>query len=274
MYPHRFFETLRAIDAEDAVERAAGDGTDYRPAIALMTAAFCLLIIHYLKFPGPLYTLLDWISQLTGQAHGELLRDLKQSPFFELLRHAWWGLWHVVGYVLIPLLVIKFVFHDSTRNYGVQRGATRAYLKWCLLLAAPIIGFAILASSREDFTATYPFYRLASRSWADLITWEMIYLLQFVCLEFFFRGFILHSCKTAFGANAIFVMLLPYLMIHFPKPWLEATGAGFFGLFLGVLALRSRSIWGGVMVHVSIALSMDLLAISQTQQLPSRWWPP
>jgi hypothetical protein len=40
-----------------------------------------------------------------------------------------------------------------------------------------------------------------------------------------------------------------------------------------VLALRSRSIWGGVMVHASVALSMDLLAIAQTQQLPQRWWP-
>jgi membrane protease YdiL (CAAX protease family) len=66
---------------------------------------------------------------------------------------------------------------------------------------------------------------------------------------------------------------LPYLMIHFPKPWLEATGAIFFGLFPGMLALRTRSIWGGVLVHVSIALSMDLLALLQTRGLPVRWWP-
>jgi hypothetical protein len=39
------------------------------------------------------------------------------------------------------------------------------------------------------------------------------------------------------------------------------------------LALRTRSIWGGVLVHVSIALSMDLLALLQTRGLPVRWWP-
>ena len=41
-------------------------------------------------------------------------------------------------------------------------------------------------------------------------------------------------------------MIVPYLMIHFAKPWLEASGAILFGLLLGVLALRSRSIWGGI----------------------------
>jgi membrane protease YdiL (CAAX protease family) len=272
-HPRRFFAALRAIDQESMLAQAGAGRPDHRPAMALFTAAFCLLFIHYLKYSGPFYSLLGWFSPAHGQGPGKLLRDLQQSGFFELLLYAWWGLWHVVGYVLIPLLVIRLGFRDSVREYGLRIGATRAYLPWCLVLAAPIVGFAVLASFREDFTTYYPFYRLAGRSWFDLIAWETIYLLQFVCLEFFFRGFLLHACKPAFGANAIFVMLLPYLMIHFPKPWLEATGAIFFGLFLGVLALRSHSIWGGVMVHASVALSMDLLAIAQTQQLPQRWWP-
>jgi len=62
-------------------------------------------------------------------------------------------------------------------------------------------------------------------------------------------------------------------MIHFPKPWLEATGAIFFGLFLGILALRSRSIWGGVAVHTGVALSMDIAALLQRGTLPTCWQP-
>ena len=92
-------------------------------------------------------------------------------------------------------------------------------------------------------------------------------------LEFFFRGFLLHACRPAFGANAVFVMCVPYLMIHFAKPWPEATGAILFGLFLGILALRSRSIWGGAAVHMTVALSMDMLALMQRGQLPAHWWP-
>ena len=39
------------------------------------------------------------------------------------------------------------------------------------------------------------------------------------------------------------------------------------GLILGTLALRSRSIWGGVLLHVAVAWSTDLVAIVR------RGWP-
>ncbi|WP_428623233.1 CPBP family glutamic-type intramembrane protease, partial [Sedimenticola sp.] len=58
-----------------------------------------------------------------------------------------------------------------------------------------------------------------------------------------------------------------------PKPWLEATGAILFGFFLGVLAMRTRSIWGGVAVHAGVALSMDFAAIARKGGLPENWWP-
>ena len=38
--------------------------------------------------------------------------------------------------------------------------------------------------------------------------------------------------------------------------WMEATGAILFGLFLGLLALRSRSIWGGFLVHAGVAVTI------------------
>jgi membrane protease YdiL (CAAX protease family) len=73
---------------------------------------------------------------------------------------------------------------------------------------------------------------------------------------------------------AIAVMVIPYTMIHFPKPWLEATGAIAFGFFLGLLALRSRSMIGGFAVHAIVALSMDLFALARTDRLPGPIWPP
>jgi membrane protease YdiL (CAAX protease family) len=125
----------------------------------------------------------------------------------------------------------------------------------------------------EDFVAHYPFYSLAGRSWIDLVLWELLYLSQFVFLEFFFRGFMLNALRPAIGANAIWIMCVPYMMIHLPKLWLEASGAILFGLFLGILALRSRSIWGGVLVHAGVALSMDIAALWRKQNLPDTWWP-
>src|SRR6201999_3157992 len=126
------------------------------------------------------------------------------------------------------------------------------------LLVLPAV---VLASRTAAFRETYPFYRLANRSVADLVLWELLYAAQFLSLEFFFRGFILHGLRRALGANAIFVMLVPYCMIHYGKPFSETLGAIGAGLILGTLAMRTRSIWGGVLIHIGVATTMDLLAL-------------
>ena len=76
------------------------------------------------------------------------------------------------------------------------------------------------------------------------------------------------ALRPAIGANAIWVMCVPYMMIHLPKLWLEASGAILFGLFLGILALRSRSIWGGVLVHAGVAVSMDVVSLVKRGSFP------
>ena len=271
LHPRVFAVALAAIDAEAQAERARHPASARRAAVALLSVAICLLMIHYLKFETSFEAVLAWFGRQTGDAG--FLRAARYGRYYALYTELWWGAVHLLGYVVLPALVIRFILRERVRDFGLHWGETARYARWYVLLAAPIIGFAFLVSYRQDFLDHYPFYRLAFRSGFDLLAWEVIYLLQFACLEFFFRGFFLHACKPAFGANAVFVMVVPYLMIHFAKPWLEASGAILFGLFLGVLALRSRSIWGGVMVHMSVALSMDLLALMQTGHLPERWWP-
>ncbi len=270
-HPRALAAAFAAIDAEAQVERTRQPGVERRAAVALLTVAVCLLMIHYLKFATSFEAFLNWVGRQTGDPG--FYDTLRHGRWYELYTELWWGAVHLLGYVVLPALVIRFILRKRVRDFGLHWGETARYAGWYLLLATPIIGFAFLASYRQDFLEHYPFYRLAFRSGFDLLAWEVIYLLQFAFLEFFFRGFFLHACKPAFGANAVFVMVVPYLMIHFAKPWLEASGAILFGLFLGVLALRSRSIWGGTLVHMSVALSMDLLALMQTGHLPGRWWP-
>ncbi len=269
-----FFNTLERLHAESSSQQAIEKKSwDKRPAIILMVAAVCLLMLHYLKFNTVFYSLLEsWFS--LGSENPLLdLRQLRQQTFFPLMVQAWWTFWHVLTFILIPVITIKWIIKEPIKNYGIGIGKFRQHIKWYLLLIAPILCFVVIVSFRDDFSSHYPFYKFAHRSWFDLIAWEVLYLLQFICVEFFFRGFIIQGCRPTFGVNAIFVMIVPYLMLHFSKPWLEASGAIFFGLFLGMLAFYSRTIWGGVMVHVSIALSMDVAALIQTKGLPQQWLP-
>lgn len=269
-----FLNSLKTIHNESIdKKRSDSKNWDSRPAIVLIMAALCLLILHYIKFNTVFYNSLAWYFEVFSEQGIQSYYLLKNSTFFPLLTQAWWSFWHVITFILIPIFTIKILIKEPLTNYGLGLGNLKHDVKWYVLLAAPILFFVFLVSFRDDFTSHYPFYKLAYRSWVDLIAWEVLYLIQFFCVEFFFRGFIIQACRPAFGVNAIFVMIVPYMMIHLSKPWLEATGAIFFGLFLGVLAFRSRSIWGGVAVHISIALSMDIAALIQTKGLPQQWWP-
>jgi membrane protease YdiL (CAAX protease family) len=150
---------------------------------------------------------------------------------------------------------------ERVRDYHVSPRGFFHHLWIYVLLFALILPGVILASRTQSFYQTYPFYKWANRSRFDLITWEALYAAQFVALEFFFRGFLLRGLRRAFGANAIFVMIVPYCMIHYQKPMPETFGAIGAGIILGTLAMRTRSIWGGVAIHIAVATTMDVLAL-------------
>ena len=94
----------------------------------------------------------------------------------------------------------------------------------------------------------------ASRSGRTSTCWWSLYALQFVALEFFFRGFLVHGLAPRLGWVSIFVMVVPYNMLHFGKPMPEAFVAIAGGVVLGTLSLRTRSIWWGASLHIAIAL--------------------
>jgi membrane protease YdiL (CAAX protease family) len=67
--------------------------------------------------------------------------------------------------------------------------------------------------------------------------------------------------KPALGAYSIFAMTVPYTMIHFQKPMPEAFAAILAGVFLGWLSFKNGNIWMGLVLHCTIAFSMDILAL-------------
>lgn len=128
------------------------------------------------------------------------------------------------------------------------------------LLVLPVL---LLVATQEEFLFTYPFYKYANQSLWHFLRSQMLYALQFVSLEFFFRGHPLKGSSHRFGSGAIFVMLVPYCMVHFGRLLSETFGAIIAGIALGTLAMRTRSIWGGVPVHLAVALTIDWLAVAQ-----------
>lgn len=261
--PRFFLQQLDLIDREAPSWQLDRPAALRRVMITLTCVCVSLLILHYGKFASNFQALL-------GEQDAQ---RLAATGWYELVAYGWWTGMHLLTFIVLPFLVIRFCFAEKIVDYGWRWQDTGRHWPGYLLLTAPILFFIFIVSQGEDFVHHYPFYSLSGRSLVDLLLWELLYISQFIFLEFFFRGFILHALRPALGANAVWIMCVPYLMIHFPKLWPEALGAILFGFFLGILALRSRSIWGGVMVHVTIALTMDLAALLRKGELPLQLWP-
>jgi membrane protease YdiL (CAAX protease family) len=189
---------------------------------------------------------------------GELSR-----PDYQLQGFVWWTGWRFGGYVLLPMLAILLMPGERIRDYFISFKGFFKHLWIYLLLFGLILPAVIIASKTDSFSRTYPFFKYANLSWKYFVMWELMYALQFISLEFFFRGFMLHGLRDRMGSAAIFVMIVPYCMIHYGKPLPETLGAIGAGLILGTLAMRTKSIWGGAAIHIGVALTMDWLAMGQ-----------
>jgi hypothetical protein len=263
---------LRALDEQAAQARAAVAGWDRGPLVAFGVGALCLTALEYLAGPGVLRALLralhDWLPERIPS-----YTALRESRWYALLDLSFWVATRALGFVVVPALAIRLLLRQRLREYGLAAQDLPAHLKLYGALFVAVLPLLAVAGLRPEFLAYYPFYRYAADSWFDLLVWEALYAFQFFCVEFFFRGFLLVAPFRSLGSHAVPAAMLPYCMVHFTKPLLEVLGAIPAGLILGVLALHARSIWGGVLLHVAVAWSMDLLAILRTTGLPRVFWP-
>jgi len=136
LHPRNLAAAFAAIDAEAQAERARQPGAERRAAVALLTVAVCLLMIHYLKFETSFEAFLDWVGQQTGDTG--FTRVLRHGRWYELYTELWWGAVHLLGYVVLPSLVIRFILRERVRDFGdaVSEGKVAADQARTAMLAA------------------------------------------------------------------------------------------------------------------------------------------
>ena len=233
-----------AIDAE---YRAPNTKTDAKGVGVLILAGVLLIIKRY-------------YGRSSGFRlfFGNMARDW---PIPGIWPHLYGTIASLVLHFLIPSLFIYFVFREGIQDHGFRLTGVGRYKRLYLAMFLVVLPLVIIASRSPDFIRKYPLYSNAGNSWSEFLIWETAYGLYFIALEFFFRGFMLFTLARYMGAYAIFVMVVPYAMIHFGNPFAETLGSVIAGAALGTLALRTRSIFGGVLIHVTIAWAMDISAI-------------
>lgn len=183
---------------------------------------------------------------------------------------AWWSYLNRILYWPLRLitlfgilLLIWIAIGRSADRWGLHTEGfkVRPYAIM-LLIMVPLL---LLASSQPDFQATYPKLKQvlplpegASPQWLYKLLFELSYGTDFISIELFFRGFLVIGMARWLGRDAILPMACFYCSIHFGKPLGECISSFFGGLILGVVSYHTRSIYGGLMVHLGIAWLMEL----------------
>ena len=250
-------KTYYAAEAEAALSRTSAENkdADRKTISVLVVAAVCLALSKYLSDPYYLYKFISLFN----------FTQLSYQTDSRLLELGWWVLILFIFYFIVPALLIKIYLKEKLSGYGLKfKGAFKDHYLYVVMLVV-MIPLVIFFSGTASFQARYPFYTIGKFEplFPHFFEWELMYLLQFCALEFFFRGFLVHGTKHRFGFYSVFVMTIPYCMIHFGKPLPETIAAIIAGVILGILSLKSRSILLGIAIHYSVAITMDLAALWQ-----------
>jgi hypothetical protein len=160
------------------------------------------------------------------------------------------------------LLVLWLAFDREESFYGLT--AKEFKVKPYALMLLIMIPLIAAASTQPDFLAMYPKLK-AVRSFTQehpsvlyKLLFELSYGIDFVGIELFFRGFLVLAFVRWAGRDALLPMAFFYCTIHFGKPMGECISSFFGGLLLGIVTYHSRTILGGLMVHLGIAWLMEV----------------
>ncbi len=231
---------------------------DRKVVFAMVYAAFGLTCIYYFKDQNAVAAFLDgtFLSNF-----GEFITRSWENNLPGL---GWWVFIVTLFYFVLPVLIITLVWRADLKDFGLKFSIEEGFWKLLAACTAVMLPITYLMSLTEGFAAKYPFLQIYNGEpyvGGTLIAWELIYFVQFFGLEFFFRGFLVHSLKPSLGLYSIFVMTVPYCMIHFSKPMPETLAAIAAGIFLGWISYKNGSIWLGLILHCTVAFSMDIFAL-------------
>jgi membrane protease YdiL (CAAX protease family) len=254
-------------DVQSAADAGASTtpATDRKMVLVFVTAAVALTCGNFLS-DGSRPQWLERILRTVG-LHGLASRlhdGMLVSTHRDFNQLAFWAVVVISAYVLPAVFVIKVVLREHVRDYGLRVRGILPHMRTYAVIYAVAAPLIVAASFTASFQERYPFFHPAAGHslWPYMYAWWLLYWMQFCALEFFFRGFLLHGLAPRLGWAAIFAMALPYNMLHYGKPMLEALAAIIGGIGLGTLSLKTKSVWWGAALHISIAITMDLSALS------------
>lgn len=168
-----------------------------------------------------------------------------------------------VIFIILPLYIFYQVYDKQSKNFY---GLALLHIDWrpYFLILLALVPVVVIASFLPGFQHQYPMYDsggahlyLGIPEIVTAVTYEVAYAFNFITIEFFYRGFLVLGMVSVLGRSAILPMACLYCFLHFGKPIPEAISSIFGGYVLGIIAYETKSIWGGILVHIGLAWLME-----------------
>src|SRR5690554_2191409 len=147
LHPRHIFTALDQIDSSDCSYSFSRPQALRRVFNTLACVSVALLFVHYAKYSRNLTLFLGDVQ----------LRYLQDNGWYELVCYIWWTGCHLLGFVVLPWLMIRYLWQEKLVDFGWRLNDSRQHWRGYLLLLSPILLFVYIASLGNDFVNHYPF---------------------------------------------------------------------------------------------------------------------
>jgi membrane protease YdiL (CAAX protease family) len=202
-----------------------------RAAVAYGAAAAVLLLTRFapsFAFLGPRGALFGWLAYATAVTAG------------------------------VPIAMMALGFGPPLARCGLSWGRARRDAHWIALGLAAVVVLAAVLARVPSVQAYYPRHGLVKTEPLLWLPSTLAFAAYGFAWEALFRGFLLLGIAPRFGLAAVFMQTVPFALAHLDKPPIEAWLAIPAGVFFGLVALRTRSVLPGFLLHFTLSTSLNL----------------
>jgi len=200
----------------------------------------------------------------------DIIKSLPKADYYFAFKNISWGDSLLAN--VVPILIFYYFYEKNSDSEKHWYGLTlkKFDIKPYALLVVLVFGGMAIASFMAELNTYYPRYKHSGGvdfaafhqipEFISVLIYELVYGSYYISVELFFRGFLVIAFARTLGGHAVLAMVGSYVFLHFGKPLPETISSAFGGYLIGILAFYTNRIWGGVILHVALAWSMELFA--------------
>jgi membrane protease YdiL (CAAX protease family) len=159
-----------------------------------------------------------------------------------------------IYYLLVPLAAGWLLFRDKPWDYGIRIGRWKSAIILTVVCLAAMMLILYGAGKMPEFRS---YYHMDVIDWSELLLDAALYMFAW---EFLFRGYMLFGLEKSIGRSAIFVQVIPFVLLHIGEPFLETLACIPGGFIFGYVAYRTRSFLPCFIIHFGIYVMMIFFA--------------